>query len=181
VGHHNHKYFILFLVWTSLGSIYSSVLIVWFLINSDDFSLPHRDIIQRPFRFVFILLAVLIAMFAALTVSALTYFTIRLACFDITTVEMIRYGDPQSAMNWRGESANVFEDEDRPFYKSGYSWMENLQLVLGNVRMWLVPVHPGGDGLFLKHLPFLSRNYPARPLSDWENDDYDDDDQSNIP
>jgi len=139
IGFRNHKFFILFIVYSSLAALYSLGLLIATII----LSVVNPTISQVGFtglELVVIIYGFLIAFPFSLTLTIFTRWHLYLISKNMTTIEYSSTGLTQDEYKKKGKPWRHIYD---------ISIFENLKSVLGpNVFLWFIPIGNSlGDGL----------------------------------
>eukprot|EP00301_Raphidiophrys_heterophryoidea_P021604 c5983_g1_i1.p1 GENE.c5983_g1_i1~~c5983_g1_i1.p1 ORF type:complete len:425 (-),score=88.42 c5983_g1_i1:114-1265(-) len=148
IGLHNYKFFVLFLFWTCCACIYALCLMISRLKDSSpgEYSkkAPPNTIDSSVVAVIAVLFAVLISFFACLSVCALLHFTLRLASFNMTTMDFIKNGDPNDMLTDEDDDDTPTRRPKREIMaidKSPQARAKNLRMLLGtNMLTWCLPL-----------------------------------------
>lgn len=167
VGHKNHKFFLLFLIWSTVGLSYELLMFVWRFIDgmmyySESMNAPTNGIaeyIGTPFsttEVVLLCMNTFITLPVTIAIISLLFYQISCVLANQTSIEDYISGRQQSAARKAGVRA--------PSWAYDFGYVSNLRQKLGhNIWFWLIPIDtPVSDGFKWKSKPFRAPTVPER-------------------
>lgn len=165
VGHKNHKFFLLFLVWATVGLIYELLMFIWRFIDgmmyySESMNAPVQGLheyIGTPFSMTEVVLLIantFITLPVTIAIISLLVYQISCVLANQTSIEDYISSRQQKAARKAGVRV--------PAWAFDFGWLANLRQKLGhNPWLWFIPADtPSGDGYRWKTQPFRLPTLP---------------------
>jgi len=140
VGHFNHKYFVLFLFYCSIGLTHVMSLLIWRTVEL--FTANESDVNQL--HIIFMALTLALCLPVTLGIYYLLSFQAEIIISNTTSVE-------KSVRKWQAFDAR--EANKKFVWTYDYGIIGNISAVMGdNVLLWLIPSLCEGDGIKWREL-----------------------------
>lgn len=165
VGHKNHKFFLLFLVWATVGLIYELLMFIWRFVDgmmyySESMNAPINGLheyIGTPFSTTEVVLLIantFITLPVTIAIISLLFYQISCVLANQTSIEDYISSRQQKAARKAGVRV--------PAWAFDFGWLANLRQKLGhNPWLWFIPADtPSGDGYRWKTQPFRLPTLP---------------------
>lgn len=168
VGHKNHKFFLLFLLYSTIGLSYELCMFVWRFVDgmmyySESMHAPQEGVLHEyigtPFsthEVVFLIMNTFITM--PVTIAIISLFVYQISCLfaNQTSIEDYISGRQHKAASKAGVRP--------PSWAYDFGWIANVRQKLGhNMWLWFIPIHNSvGDGFSWKAKPFRAPSVPDR-------------------
>lgn len=165
VGHKNHKFFLLFLGWATIGLVYELSMFIWRFVDgmmyySESMNAPVHGLheyIGTPFSVLEIGLLIantFITLPVTIAIISLLFYQISCVLANQTSIEDYISGRQQKAARKAGVRP--------PVWAYDFGTLSNLRQKLGfNPWFWFIPTDtPSGDGYRWKTQPFRLPTLP---------------------
>jgi hypothetical protein len=170
VGHKNHKYFLLFLIYSTIGLSYELIMFIWRFIDgmmyySESMHAPQNtfhEYIGTPFsthEVVLLIMNTFITMPVTIAIVSLLVYQISCVFANQTSIE--------DYISGRQNKAAAKVGVRPPAWPYDFGWLQNVRQKLGqNVWTWFIPIiKPISDGYTWKTKPFRLPSMPERDPS----------------